>query len=126
MDKLHSHKSRIRKLKLKFHTTLYYFILSLFFCSTASAQRSDLIEAELEKPSESNYPKERNSGRGGGMSIDDGLVKLVYMVEPQGKPYQVMGARTSMPKFSKEAVKSINRNQFKPAMRNANPIDFSH
>jgi hypothetical protein len=60
------------------------------------------------------------------MSIDDGLVKLVYMVDPQGKPYQVMVARTSMPKFSKEAVKSINRNQFKPAMRNANPIDSRH
>jgi hypothetical protein len=60
------------------------------------------------------------------VSIDDGLVKLVYMVDPQGKAYQVMVARTSMPKFSKEAVNSINRNQFKPAMRNAKPIDSRH
>lgn len=111
---------------MKSHTTLYYFVLSLFFCSTASAQESDLIEAELEKSSAPNYPKERNSGRGGEVSIDDGLVKLVYMVDQQGKPYQVMVARTSMSKFSEEAVKSINRNQFKPAMRNAKPVDSRH
>ena len=123
MDKLHFHKTPIRNLKLKSNSTLYYFVLCLFFCNIASAQASDLIEAELVKSAEPNYPTERNSGRGGEVSIDDGLVKLIYMVDKQGKPYQVMVVRSSMPKFSEEAVKSINRNQFKPAMRNAKPVD---
>lgn len=108
---------------MKFDSNLNYFVLSLFFCSTVSAQPSDLIEAELVKSAEPNYPKERNSGRGGEVSIDDGLVKLIYMVDRQGKPYEVMVARTSMPKFSKEAVKSINKNEFKPAMRAAKPVN---
>jgi hypothetical protein len=126
MDKPHFHKILIRKLKLKSKNTLYCSGLFLFFCGMASAQTADLIEAELVESAEPNYPKQRNLGRGGEQSIDDGLVKLIYMVDQRGEPYQVMVDRTSMPKFSEEAVKSINRYQFKPAMKNAKPVDSKY
>jgi hypothetical protein len=126
MDKPNFHKILIGKLKLKSNNTLYSSVFFLLFCSMASAQTADLIEAELVESVEPSYPKERTPRSSGEQSIDDGLVKLIYMVDQRGEPYQVMVDRTSMPKFSEEAIKSITRYQFKPAMKNAKPVDSRH
>jgi TonB family protein len=74
----------------------------------------------LSGPGESSYPaSEMNHGR-------EGWVRLNMMIDPKGKPYEVMIMDSSgNPAFEKAALKAINLVSFAPARRGDTPVDSS-
>jgi hypothetical protein len=95
--------------------SFYILMAQLCFCLQAEAGLDNFSPAEITKESTPRYPKERNSDRGGEVSIDDGLVRLIYMIDKNGKAFEPMIDRASQDKFDDEALKSIVKNSFKPA-----------
>ncbi len=56
----------------------------------------------------------------------EGWVVLNMMIDPKGKPYEVMVADSSgNPAFEKAALKAVNWLDFQPARRGKTPIDSS-
>jgi TonB family protein len=74
----------------------------------------------LSGPTSNVYPVgEVRDGR-------EGWVQLNMMIEPKGKPYEVMVVDSSgNPAFEKAAVKSLNQIAYEPARRGNSPIDSS-
>jgi TonB family protein len=88
---------------------------------------SDTVSVEVFKgvrirssPGSSFYPKaEVSDGR-------EGWVVLNMMIDPGGKPYEVMVADSSgNPAFEKAALRAVNQIAFEPARRGNTPIDSS-
>jgi TonB family protein len=75
----------------------------------------------LTMPSSNAYPsEEEKSGR-------EGWVELNMMIDPKGKPYEVMVADSSGSRaFEKAAVKWLQEMSFEPARRGETPIDSSY
>jgi TonB family protein len=75
----------------------------------------------LAGPSSNLYPSnEVLNGR-------EGWVRLNMMIDPKGKPYEVMVMDSSgNPAFEKAALKAVEKVQFSPARRGDTPIDSSY
>jgi TonB family protein len=110
-------------------------LVACVFTANVSSQTTDeKSEAEVaEKPVEVfqaprpgklALPKYPDSERGDG---NDGWVNLNFMVDPQGKPYEVMVSRSSGNKaLEKAAIDGAEAWKFEPASLNGKPIDSAY
>jgi TonB family protein len=75
----------------------------------------------LKGPSQNLYPMTEVMDR------REGWVILDLMVDPKGKPYEVMVVDSSgIPAFERAALRGVNDVTFKPAERGGTPIDSSY
>lgn len=97
--------------------------LLLVFCSPAGiALPEGFKPAELQESFSPAYPQQRFSGKSKRASEDSGVVELTYMIDTQGKPFEIAVLRSTMAKFEDAAIKAIQRYKFQPAMLGSAPI----
>jgi TonB family protein len=113
---------------------MWLLALSCLFAGTQAAEQADATQAaaapvpmeifkgpkalELRPP---DYPaSERREGH-------EGWVEVNFMVDPQGKPYEIAVIESTGNKaFEKSAVSAVRKWNFEPAMLGDKPIDAGH
>jgi TonB family protein len=69
------------------------------------------------------YPEYPDSARHAGT---DGWVRLNFMIDPTGKPYEITVVESTNKAFNEAAIESVKGTVYAPAMLNDKPIDASH
>ncbi len=52
-----------------------------------------------------------------------GVAELIYMVDKQGKPFEIMVSNASLSAFSNMAVYAVRKFRFEPATLNGKPVE---
>jgi len=105
--------------------TLFFIAIALLasFANPTFSQQDGFQSAKIINGVNPAYPKNDNLRKSGVSGMDSGVVELIYMVDKQGKPFEIMVTYSSLPKFEQEAIQSIAKSVYKPATFDGNPTD---
>lgn len=103
--------------------SLFFSVLLLSVSNANSVTLDNFTPATLGGEITPNYPKDKNADRGGDRSTDSGLVNLTFMVDEQGKPFEIMITRSSNNRFNEEAIKALEAAEYKPATVGSNAVE---
>lgn len=107
---------------MKYLFQLLFYLIAVSFCSPVWAELKGFQSAVLMEPSIPVYPVDVRSDSGGNLSRDSGVVELIYMVDENGFPTEVLVVNSSHSKFNQAAKNAISEYRYKPARLNLKAV----